>query len=108
VLKLDDNVLCPSFTNIKLNKAAQDAYDLAAREIDVGRSVYEWMMGNSRKLWNKNTFGDKFHHMIICKRGLEDGEVKIGNFPYTGIVTEVPEGHDRGCRGKWAKKVKIL
>jgi hypothetical protein len=40
------------------------------------------------------TFGDKFRHMIIGKRVVEDREVKIGDFTFTGVHIEVPEGHE--------------
>jgi hypothetical protein len=93
VRKFDGDILCASFT--KLSNAAKDARDLAVETIGARQLVDEWMLhGKIGRLISLACFSDKLRHMIIGKRGLEDGKVKIGNFTYTGIPIEVPEGHE--------------
>jgi hypothetical protein len=41
----------------------------------------------------RQSFMNKFMHMIIGKRGVKDGEVQIGKFTDFGIPIRLPEGH---------------
>ena len=89
-----------------MTNALEDAYNTAAAALRDGIQLPFWMTAgvdprqpktNCRRgtflIIHKQCFMRKVTHMIIGRDGVEDGEVKIGEFTYCGIPIKLPEGH---------------